>query len=52
MAGEGFAPAGALGVIDLAEVKHLTLRDAAVLETFVFHHPPVSVCLAIFFANL
>jgi hypothetical protein len=28
------------------------LRDAPVVETFVFDHTPVSVFLAIFFANL
>lgn len=44
---EGFAPGGALGVIDLAQVEHLALHDAAVVEAFVFHHTPVGVFLAI-----
>ena len=50
--GERLAPGGALGVIDLAEVKHLPLRDATLVQAFVFHHTPASVFLAIFFANL
>ena len=50
--GEGLAPGGALGVIDLAEIKHLARRDAAVVAKSIFDHIPVSVFLALFFANL
>ena len=46
------APGGVWGVIDLAEIKHLTLRAAPVVETFVFNHTPIGVRLAIFFADL
>lgn len=49
---EGLAPGGALGVIHLAEVKHLALHDTAAVETFVFHHSPVRVFLAILLPNL
>ena len=49
---ERFAPDIALGIIDLAEVEHLALSDAPVMETFVFDDTPVGVFLAIFFANL
>jgi hypothetical protein len=49
---ERFAPGGARGIIDLAEVKHLPLHDAAVVETFVFDHPPARVFLAILLPNL
>ena len=49
---ESFAPGGALGVIDLAEIKHLALHDATVVEPFVFDHTPVSVFLAILLPEL
>jgi hypothetical protein len=49
---EGLAPGGALGVIHLAEVKHLPLCNASIVQTFIFHHTPVSVFLAIFFGFL
>ena len=49
---EGLALGGALEIIDLTEIKHLTLGAAAVVETFVFHHTPVSVFLAILVPNL
>ena len=49
---EGFALGGALRAIDLAKIKHRALRDAAVVETFVFDHTPAGVFLAIFFAYL
>ena len=52
MSVESFAPGGALGVIDLAEIEDLPLRDAAVVETFVFDHTPIGVFLAIFLPNL
>jgi len=50
--GERLAPGGALRVIDLAEIKYLALHDAAVKETFVFDHTPVSVFLAILLPQL
>ena len=49
---ESLAPGGALRVIDLAEVEHLALHDAAVVQTFVLHHTPISVLLAILLPNL
>ena len=49
---ESFTPGFALGIIDLAEVEHLALRHAPVVETFVFDHTPAGVFLAIFFADL
>ena len=49
---EGLAPGGTLGVIDLAQVEHLALHDAAVVEALVFDHTPVGVRLAILLAEL
>ena len=49
---ESLAPGGALRVIDLAQIKHLALHDAAVVEPFVFDHTPVSVFLAILLPHL
>ena len=46
------APGGALRIIDLAQIKHLSLGDAAIGQAFVLHHTPVSVLLAVFFAEL
>jgi hypothetical protein len=49
---ERFAPGFALGIVDLAEIEHLTLSDASVVETFVFDDTPVGVILAILLPNL
>ena len=49
---ERLAPDGALRIIDLAQIKHLPLGDAAIGQPFVFHHTPISVLLAVFFADL
>ena len=49
---ERLAPGGALRIIDLAQVKHLPLGDAAIGQPFVFHHTPISVLLAVFFVDL
>jgi len=49
---EGFAPGGALGIIDLAEIKHLALEDAAVAKPFVFDHTPIGVFFSILLAGL
>jgi len=49
---ERLAPGGALRIIDLAQIKHLPLGDAAIGQAFVFHHTPTRVFLAVFFAEL
>ena len=48
---EGLAPGGARRVIDLAEVEHRTLRDAATVEPLVFDDGPVSGLLATLLAK-
>lgn len=49
---EGLAPGRALAIIDLAQVEHLALSHASVVQTLVFDDRPVGVFLAIFFADL
>ena len=49
MRGERLAPGFALGIMDRAEGKHLALRPAPVMETFVIDAPPGGGFLAIFF---
>ena len=49
---ERLAPSFALRVIDLAEIKHLALRDAPVVEPLVFDDTPVRVLLAILLLEL
>ena len=46
------APRRLLAVIDLAEIKHLALNDAAVVHAPVFHHRPRAMLLAVLTANL
>jgi hypothetical protein len=49
---ERLAPCGALRIIDLAEVEHLTLHDAAIVEAFIFDHTPAGVLLAVLLTDL
>ncbi|MGH6841408.1 MAG: hypothetical protein ACREDV_04850 [Methylocella sp.] len=48
---DGPAPRRFLAVIDLAKIKNLALRDAAVVQPAVFDHRPCAMFLAILSAN-
>ena len=44
---DGLAPGGFLHAIEFAQVKHMTLDDALVVEPPVFHDTPIEMVLAI-----
>ena len=46
------APTGALAVVDFAEIKHLPLNHAPVVNPAVFDHRPIPMLLAVLAANL
>jgi hypothetical protein len=45
-------PSRALGIVDLAQIKHMTLHRAAARHPAVLHDAPVAVLLAVLAANL
>ena len=47
-----FAPGGALGVVDLAQVQHVPLHDASALASAVLDDAPIAVRLAILLSCL
>jgi hypothetical protein len=49
---DGLAPRLALAGVDLAQVQHLALHDAAVAATAALHHAPVLVVLAVLLASV
>ena len=49
---DGLAPRLALAGVDLAQIQHLALHDAAVAAAAVLHHAPVIVGLAVLLASV